>query len=118
MSSHTAVLRVPAEVHEQVSRVSDLVKQTPGELLAAAWAEYIERHRDDFAHDLEEAARLLRNGTLEDLVDFAQDAHHAVVSVDVDAIINAWEDPEVQRVLQTAKASVKKSRTAGRRIEL
>lgn len=118
MSSHTAVLRVPAEVHEQVNRVSDLVKQTPGELLAAAWAEYIERHRDDFACDLEEAARLLRNGTLEDLVDFAQDAHHAVVAVDVDDVIKAWEDPEVQRVLQAAKASVKKSRTEGRRIEL
>ncbi|MEJ7891406.1 MAG: hypothetical protein WKF94_02045 [Solirubrobacteraceae bacterium] len=118
MSSPTAVMRVPAEMHEQVSRVSDLVKQTPGDLLAAAWTEYVERHRDDFAQDLERAAELLRNGTLEDLVDFAQEAHQAVVSVDVDAVISAWEDPEVQAVLETARSSVDRSRRAGRRLEL
>ena len=61
----TNVIRVPSEVHDQVSRVSELVKQTPGELLAAAWAEYVERHQDDFAADLQRAAELLRNGTLE-----------------------------------------------------
>ncbi len=114
----TTAVRVPTEVHEQVSRVSDLVKQTPGDLLAAAWAEYVERHRDDFASDLERAARLLRDGTLQDLVEFAQDSHHAVVQVDVDDVIAAWEDPDVQAVLRHARNSVQASRASGRRIEL
>jgi len=114
----TTAVRVPTEVHEQVTRVSGLVKQTPGDLLAAAWAEYVERHRDDFASDLERAAQLLRNGTLQDLVEFAQDAHHAVVQVDVEDVIAAWEDPEVQAVLHRARDAVRRSRAAGRRIEL
>lgn len=114
----TSVIRVPSEVHDQVSRVSDLVKQTPGELLAAAWAEYVERHQADFAADLQRAAELLRKGTLQDLVEFAQDAHHSVVQVDVDDVIAAWEDPEVQNVLRSARESVRASRAAGRRVEL
>src|SRR5688500_18202851 len=116
--STTAVIRVPTEVHEQVSRVSDLVKQTPGELLAAAWVEYVERHHDEFAADLEHAARLLRSGDLTELVSFAQDAHTSVVQVDVNDVISAWEDPEVQAVLKRARESVRASRAAGRRIEL
>jgi hypothetical protein len=114
----TNVIRVPSEVHDQVSRVSELVKQTPGELLAAAWAEYVERHQDDFAADLQRAAELLRNGTLDDLVEFTQDAHHSVVQVNVDDVIAAWEDPEVQNVLRSARESVRASRAAGRRVEL
>jgi hypothetical protein len=113
----TTVIRVPNEVHEHVTRVSDLVKQTPGELLAAAWAEYVERHRDDFASDLAHAAALLRNGTLQDLVEFAQDAHHSVVQVDVEDVIASWDDPEVQAVLRSARESVHASRAAGRRVE-
>jgi hypothetical protein len=114
----TNVIRVPSEVHDQVSRVSELVKQTPGELLAAAWTEYVKRHQDDFAADLQRAAELLRNGTLDDLVEFAQDAHHSVVQVNVDDVIAAWEDPEVQNVLRSARESVRASRAAGRRVEL
>lgn len=118
MSTPTTPVRVPSDVHQQVTRVSDLVKQTPGDLLAAAWAEYVERHKDEFASDLARAAELLRNGSLQDLVDFTQDAHHAVVTVDVDDVIAAWEDPEVRAVLEASKAAVQKSRAAGRRIEL
>jgi hypothetical protein len=114
----TTTVRVPVELQEQVTRVSELVRETPGELLAAAWAEYVERHRDDFAADLQRAANLVRNGTLEDLVDFAQDAHHAVVQVDVSDVIAAWHDSDVQTVLKTSRESVKASRRSGRRIEL
>lgn len=116
--SATTTVRVPVALQREVSRVSDLVRETPGELLAAAWAEYVERHRDEIAADLERAADLVRNGTLEDLVDFAQDAHHAVVHVDLDEVIAAWHDPAVQGVLEASRAAVSASRRSGRRIEL
>jgi predicted transcriptional regulator len=116
--SATTTVRVPVALQREVTRVSELVQETPGELLAAAWAEYVERHRDDIAADLKRAADLVRNGTLEDLVDFAQDAHHTVVHVDLDDVIAAWEDPAVQAVLDASRAAVSASRTAGRRIEL
>ncbi len=116
--SATTTVRVPVELQEQVTRVSELVRETPGELLAAAWAEYVERHRDDFAADLERAADLVRNGTLEDLVDFSQDAHHLMVHVDVTDVIAAWQDSDVQAVLKAARDTVNESRRSGRRIEL
>ncbi|HET6547295.1 MAG TPA: hypothetical protein VFG79_02480 [Solirubrobacter sp.] len=109
---------MPVELQEQVTRVSELVRETPGELLTAAWAEYVERHRDEFAADLQRAAELVRDGTLQDLVDFAQDSHHSVVHVDVADVIDAWQDPQVQAVLETARNAVKTSRRAGRRVEL
>jgi predicted DNA-binding protein len=116
--STTTTIRVPVELQEQVTRLSELVPETPGELLAAAWAEYVEHHRDEFAADLRRAAELLRDGTLEDLVDFAQDAHRSTLRVDVADLLDAWQDDEVQAVLRTARDSVKASRRAGRRVEL
>lgn len=118
MSTPTTAIRVPVSVHQQVTRVSELVKQKPSDLLAAAWAEYVERHKGEFAADLAHAAELLRNGSLEDLVEFAQDAHYAVVEIDLDEVIAAWADPKVQAVLDAAKVSVTRSRDEGRRIEL
>lgn len=116
--SATTTVRVPVALQREVMRVSELVQETPGELLAAAWTEYIERHREDIAADLRRAADLVRNGTLEELVDFAQDAHQTIVHVDLDDVIAAWEDPAVQAVLDASRAAVSASRTAGRRIEL
>jgi hypothetical protein len=40
------------------SRGSPSFEQTPGELLTAAWAEYVEHHKDHFAADLQRAADL------------------------------------------------------------
>ena len=114
----TTTVRVPVELQQQVTRVSELVQETPGELLAAAWAEYVERHRDDIAEDLQRAAELVRNGTLEQLVDFAQATHQSVVHVDVDDVIAAWQDDEVQAVIAASRASVAASRKSGRRVEL
>ncbi len=116
--SATTTVRVPLALQREVTRVSELVQETPGELLAAAWAEYLDRHRDDIAVDLQRAADLVRNGTLEDLVDFTQDAHHAVVHVDIDDVIAAWDDPAVQAVLEESRATVAASRKSGRRVEL
>lgn len=67
----TNVVRVPREVHQEAAQVAAMRGQQPGQLLAEAWREYMARHRDQFATELEEAARLMRNGTAEDLVAFA-----------------------------------------------
>lgn len=45
--------------------------QQQGDLLAEAWREYLQRHRNQFAADLEQAANILRNGTMNDLAEFA-----------------------------------------------
>lgn len=42
----------------------------PGDLLAKAWAEFLERHRDEMASDLEQMAEIIRNGTTEDLAEY------------------------------------------------
>lgn len=63
----TSVVRIPSNVHLESKRIGAIRGQQPGEVLAEAWAEYLENHRDQFAADLEEAARLLRDGTMEDL---------------------------------------------------
>jgi hypothetical protein len=39
-------------------------------VLAAAWREYLEHHRDQFAADLELAAKLMRDGTADQLAEF------------------------------------------------
>jgi hypothetical protein len=66
----TGVVRVPEHVLLESRRVAALKGQQPGALLAAAWREYLDNHRAEFAEDLEEAARLLRDGTLQDLSQF------------------------------------------------
>jgi hypothetical protein len=64
-------VRVPAEVHAQATRLAALRGQQPGQLLADAWEEYLANHREDFAADLEQAARIVRDGTVDDLAAFA-----------------------------------------------
>ncbi|MGA2455322.1 MAG: hypothetical protein ABSG93_17570 [Solirubrobacteraceae bacterium] len=66
----TRVLRVPEQVHTQATQIAALRQSQPGHLVAAAWREYIENHRDEFAADLETTAKLLRDGTLEQLAEF------------------------------------------------
>lgn len=73
----TNVIRVPKDVHSEATRVAALRGQQPGQLLADAWREYMARHRGQFASELEEAARLMRNGTAEELTAFANRSNGA-----------------------------------------
>lgn len=66
----SSVVRVPDQVHNEAARLAAFRGQQPGHLIAEAWQEYLANHRTEFAADLEEAARLLRNGTLEQLAAF------------------------------------------------
>lgn len=67
----TAPVRVHQETHEQTKKMAALVGRSAGELLDEAWEEYMEKHRAEFAAELETAAHLVRNGSRQDLVAFA-----------------------------------------------
>ena len=64
------VLRVPEHLHGETMRLAALRGKQPGQLLAEAWDEYVANHRQEFAADLEKAAALLRDGTLDQLAAF------------------------------------------------
>lgn len=67
----SSVVRIPDEIHRETKRIASIRGQQQGDLLAAAWREYLQNNREAFAADLEEAARVLRDGTLEDVAAFA-----------------------------------------------
>jgi hypothetical protein len=69
-TTSTRVVRVPEDTHNEATKVAALRQVQAGELLAAAWREYMENHREEFAKDLEKTAKLLRDGTLEKLAEF------------------------------------------------
>lgn len=58
----SAVTRLPAEVHASAKAIAVMQGCTPGEVIAQAWREYVERHSDEFAADFERAAALIRAG--------------------------------------------------------
>lgn len=66
----TRVLRVPEQVHNEATEIAALRRSQPGHLVAEAWREYIANHRNEFAADLEKTAKLLRDGTLDELAAF------------------------------------------------
>lgn len=66
----SSVVRIPDEVHEEAARIAAFRGQQPGHLIAEAWREYIANHRKEFAADLEQAAKHLRDGTLGQLTTF------------------------------------------------
>ena len=112
-SMSTTVIRIPNEVHDQATRVAALCGEQPGALLARAWNEFIVNHREHFAADLEEAARLMRSAPVEELVAFTQDSHY--VLVDEDDLQAALEDPRLQRFLSEAVATGERMDREGRR---
>jgi cytochrome c553 len=61
------VLRVPEQVHNEATQIAALRRSQPGHLIAEAWNEYVANHRKEFAEELEHTAKLLRDGTLDEL---------------------------------------------------
>jgi len=99
----TSVVRIPSDVHLEARRIAALCGEQPGDLLAQAWREYVVNHREEFAADLDRAADLMRNASLEDLVDFVQTAHRTTVVVDADELESAQKDAKVRETLDRAK---------------
>lgn len=69
-SPKTAVIRVPDTVHDEARRIAALRGTQAGALIAEAWSQYMQNHREQFAADLEHAAQLLRDGTTEQIAAF------------------------------------------------
>jgi hypothetical protein len=67
----TKVMRVPSDVQQEATQIAALRRQQPAQVLAEAWNEYMTNHREEFAADLEKAAAVLRNGSLDDLAELA-----------------------------------------------
>lgn len=65
--STSAVARLPADIHASAKAIAGMQGRTPGEVIAQAWREFVERHGDEFAADFERAAALIRDGDTEGL---------------------------------------------------
>jgi hypothetical protein len=112
----TSVVRVPTDVHLEAKRFAALCGDQPGELLAHAWREYVVNHREEFADDLERAAKLMRDASLDELVRFAQDSHRTTVVVDVDELEAARKDDKVRQTLARADELYERFERAGHNI--
>ena len=66
----TAVVRIPGEVLEDAKRFSALHGESPGEVIARAWAEYKQRHCEELAGWFEDVAHRLRSGDTQGLLEF------------------------------------------------
>ncbi|MFN2490805.1 MAG: hypothetical protein ABR529_13945 [Actinomycetota bacterium] len=67
MSVKTRPIRVPEDVHESVRAVSALSGRTPGDVLAAAYREYLQRHGSELAEVFTRAQGHLKAGDTEGL---------------------------------------------------
>jgi hypothetical protein len=90
----SAVVRIPEETHEEITRIAAFRGEQPGHLIAEAWREYIANHRGEFAADLEQAARLLRDGTLEELTEFVNRSVPARAKRAAARLADGFGDPE------------------------
>lgn len=112
----TNVVRIPADVHLESKRIAALTGEQQGDLLAHAWREYVVNHREHFADDLERAAKLMRDSTLDELVAFAQDSHRTMVVVDEDDLVASRTDAKVRETLARADALYEEFERTGRNL--
>ena len=83
MASRTMALtgstpvRIPADVCLQVRAIGSVTRRTPGSLLAEAWKEYFEAHREELERDFDTMRHLIREGDTDGLVAFMQKGSRA-----------------------------------------
>lgn len=58
----STTIRIPREIDAPVKAIAAMQGRVAGEVLADAWREYFENHRDEFAREFEQAAELVRAG--------------------------------------------------------
>jgi hypothetical protein len=85
-------MRVPENVPQEAATLAALQGRLPAELVGEAWAEYVENHKQSFARDLEEAARLMRDGSVEDVVKFASRSNPARAAAAASALVPADDE--------------------------
>jgi hypothetical protein len=68
----TTAVRVQDDLLEEVKRIAAMRGETAGDLLAKAWEEFLERHREEFSQQFNEVARMLREGDKEGLASLSK----------------------------------------------
>ena len=58
----STIARIPEEVYEEARKIAALRSTQPGAVIALAWTEYLDRHRDELAEEFESIGRALRDG--------------------------------------------------------
>lgn len=61
----STTVRIPDEIDASIKAIAGLQGRVPGKVLAAAWLEYFEAHREEFVAQFERAAELVRSGDTE-----------------------------------------------------
>jgi len=70
MATTTRPMRLHPDTHDEATQIAALRRVQPSEVIAEAWQEYMEKHREEFARDLETLAGLLRDGTIDGVSKF------------------------------------------------
>lgn len=65
------VVRIPTETFSQARMVAGVLGETPGDVIARAWADYWEEHREELAGEFDHVASLLRAGDTAALAEYA-----------------------------------------------
>lgn len=66
----TSTMRLPSEMQAEAKSLAAIRGEQPAALVARAWKEFMEKHREEFAREFEAAAAILRNGDLSDLTEY------------------------------------------------
>lgn len=82
----STTVRIPEEIDAPIKAIAAMQGRVAGEVLADAWREYIENHREEFAAEFERAAHAVRTGDADAMASLmnrsnaeraAAAAHHA-----------------------------------------
>jgi hypothetical protein len=73
----TVVVRIDEAVLADVKAVAAMRGVTPGDALADAWREFVERHRDAISDDFDHVAEMFRVNDREGLLEFARQTRSA-----------------------------------------
>jgi hypothetical protein len=58
----STTVRIPQDIDAPVKAIAAMQGRVAGEVLADAWREYFENHREEFAAEFERAAEVVRAG--------------------------------------------------------
>lgn len=58
----STTIRIPQEIDAPVKAIAAMQGRMGGDVLADAWREYFENHREEFAAEFERAAEVVRAG--------------------------------------------------------
>lgn len=111
MADKTRTLRVPEKLHSAVTAIASTMRVRPGDVLSAAFDEYLDNHRDELTSTFDTAKKLIAAKDYEGLLEMASAGRETWAAA-------AVEEARRDRIAQAREAeeSLKKaSDQAGRR---